>query len=982
MIRVRESFAAKLLLGLLGTVCVFVVLTYVVVRSETNRQVVLTAERAVENAATQFQELEEIQRQQVRRVARPLTEGRRTLAALDEAIEAGDRSILADLAAYELDLAALTDLLVVFSDARGRSILTMHGDEAMGDSDPAHMTAVAKGLLEGDEREVRNYRVVEGALFGVTTRIIQLAGRPIGTLSLGLPIEDADVQRIGDLVRVEVCFVVEGRCVAGTPTARESLAATMASMADLDEEARVTALNQIWSVRAQPLIERDPSQGTRIVAVPLNEVLAPFRRITQALLYGGGAAFLLSILVGVLLSRGLAQPVRALVAATGRVAEGDYETEVRVGTRDELARLADAFNDMTRGLLLKERYRSVLNKVVSRDVAHELMQGEVELGGENRRITVLFADIRGFSALTDGMEPQDVIALLNECMQRLSDAVEQEGGVVDKYVGDEVMAVFGAPASQEDHAVRAVRAALRMQASIAELNDERRARGDTPLGIGVGINTGVAVAGNMGSKERLNYTVLGDVVNLASRLCGTAGPGSVLATEATVAEAGDEVSARRLGGREMRGFSSEVEVYEVTEPTSGERPGTGTALSTILMVAAASGILAAGTSAQSLPTLRDLGAEYISPTGAFQVTLSGQLDLEGLSFSGQNSGLAYGGGELLAPRVRLFTDLFLGDHLYALLEVRADRGEAPTVGVWEARVEQAFVRYSDRRGLLSLQFGRFASPFGSYATRHLTPGDPFVRPPLPYDYRTLASRYRAPPSTTTFLDWTLDPATYRHDGAPPIWGVPYQWGAMASGASGALSYRAAAMNSAPSSEPEAWGFDVDRMKHPSLVLGMGLRVFPSLELGASYNRGPWLEEITLGALREGQDRWDYAQEMASFDVTYARGPVVARGEVIRDRWQVPNLPEDPVEWGYSAEVQTDVGGGVSVGARLGWLDFRPVTEGNGAREWDFDLVRYEASVAYRLARNAGVLSSFALNRQRSETDVDDDLWAVRLWWAF
>ena len=136
-------------------------------------------------------------------------------------------------------------------------------------------------------------------------------------------------------------------------------------------------------------------------------------------------------------------------------------------------------------------------------------------------------------------------------------------------------------------------------------------------------------------------------------------------------------------------------------------------------------------------TLREAGGEYVSPGGRFQVTLSGQLDLEVLSFLGSDAGLAWGDGLLVAPRARLFTDVFLGDHLYALVEFRADRGEAPRAGVEEARVEQAFVRVSNRSGSFSIQAGRFASPFGAYPLRHLGVEDAFVRPPLLYDYPTM-----------------------------------------------------------------------------------------------------------------------------------------------------------------------------------------------------------------------------------------------------
>lgn len=133
------------------------------------------------------------------------------------------------------------------------------------------------------------------------------------------------------------------------------------------------------------------------------------------------------------------------------------------------------------------------------------------------------------------------------------------------------------------------------------------------------------------------------------------------------------------------------------------------------------------------------------------------------------AGLAYGKGTFVAPRTRLFADVFLGESVYGLLELRSDRGEAPTVGAWEARVEQVLVRVSNLGGTLAIQAGRFASPFRSYARRHLTTVDPFIRPPLAYDYRTIMSRTVAPPDADRFLRWKNDPETFRGMvGAPTV----------------------------------------------------------------------------------------------------------------------------------------------------------------------------------------------------------------------
>lgn len=997
-----ESFAAKILAGFLGTVGLLSLVTFVVVQVETEHQVDVVSERAVESAEMQFQGLEEFQRREVDRVVRLLAEGRRTLAELDEAIEASNRTYLAGHVAYELDLADIADMVVAFTDSRGRPVLTVHNDVPMEESDPLLIGDVAAELLAGDAFEIRSYRVLEGDLFGIRTRVIELAGRPIGTISFGLPVTDTDVGRIGDVVGVEVCLVVSGDCVVGTPRGRGELSSALVNAAGAAAVLVDDANGDPWSVWARPLIDGESEQGWRVVAVPLGPVLAPFGRIRRALLMGGGGALLLALLVSTLLSRGLSRPIRALVAATARVADGDFETEVSVRSRDEVGRLAEAFNEMTRGLLLKERYRSVLNKVVSRDIAEELMEGGVELGGENRRVTVLFADVRGFAALTDGMEPQEVIEFLNQCMQRLSDAVEAEGGVVDKYVGDELMAVFGVPVSAGEDALRALRAAVRMRQAIEEWNRERAGRGQAPVGLGIGVNSGVAVAGNMGSRDRLNYTVLGDMVNMGSRLCSGAAAGEILVTEASLQEAGGSVRFESRGGYSFKGFSAEVEVFEVLdiegldhESTSRQTPGTlGTPVLTALLLAVALA-LPGSLEAQGgeLPTLADAGLEYVSPSGYLQVGLSGQLDIEGFRFSNHQAGLAWVDAPskyLVAHRLRLFTDVFVGERIYGLMELRTDRGPTPNDGEVQGRVEQAFLRLSNLAGSMSIQVGRFASPFGSYAGRHLTEIDPFVRPPLPYDFRTVQSRTIAPPSASVFLNWKGNPETFRHKGTPPVWEVPYQWGAMVAGLAGRWSYRVAAMNSAPSSEPEAWGFDWDRFQSPSWVAGLGLTVSPELRFGASYNRGPWLEEVTGGAPPPGFNRSDYVQEMVSADVTLARGPVMVRGEVVHDSWEVPNLADQPSDLGYSLEVQADLAAGVYVAVRYSGLDFSFLDDGlgtassriDGGGPWDYDIRRYEGSVGYRVARNAGFIASWFRQVQHGSGDSDGDLVALRLWWAF
>lgn len=587
MIHPRESFGAKLLAALLSTVGLLLLVTFLVVRVQTARVVERETERTIQNADRLFAELNELQQQQAALLFRPFTESRRALALLDEAITAGDVAYLAEAVDYEMARAALEDVLLVFTDDEGRAVLTMVAGDRLAEGDPADVGSIARRLLDPPPdteplNELTAYRVVDGRMYSVRTIYVELAFRAIGTITFGLPIGPEELERIGSVGGFEACFYAEGRCVVGTPGVGEVLTGSLEAAAAGAQQVRTEVDGATYLIRAVPLTSEagdaaagesgtagaalGAEEGARrvvAVAIPLDQVIEPFDTIQRALLLGGGGALLLSGLLGAALSRSLTRPIRDLVEATRKVGEGDYEAEVAVSSRDEVGALATAFNDMTRGLLLREQYRSVLDKVVSQDVAEELLKGDVELGGENRELTVLFADIRGFTPMTDGMEPQEVIGLLNDCMEHLSRAIDAEGGVVDKFIGDEVMAVFGAPAHQPDHATRAVRAALGMRSGIATMNEERIARGDAPLGVGIGISSGVAVAGNMGSADRLNYTVLGGTVNLAARLVDQAKAGEILVSEETHRQAGDGFVTSCLNAVELKGFSAERDVYVV-----------------------------------------------------------------------------------------------------------------------------------------------------------------------------------------------------------------------------------------------------------------------------------------------------------------------------------------------------------------------------------------------------------------------------------
>lgn len=281
-------------------------------------------------------------------------------------------------------------------------------------------------------------------------------------------------------------------------------------------------------------------------------------------------ALLIVLLILSNISRRITKPITILAKAAKRVGEGELDNielpKVKEGRRDEIYQLSHSFHEMIQGLKEKEKVRGVLNKVVSSDIAEEILKGNVHLGGEEKMVTVLFADIRNFTQITEKMPPHDVVSMLNECMTKISRFVDEHGGVIDKYVGDEVMALFGAPVTKNDSPLEAIKAALEMLDALNIWNKARKIENLPPIEMGIGVHTGKVLAGNMGAENRLNYTVLGANVNLASRLCSKAGPQEVLISKSTLEMPGvkERLTVEEKSPIELKGFTDSIVLYKVT----------------------------------------------------------------------------------------------------------------------------------------------------------------------------------------------------------------------------------------------------------------------------------------------------------------------------------------------------------------------------------------------------------------------------------
>ena len=229
-------------------------------------------------------------------------------------------------------------------------------------------------------------------------------------------------------------------------------------------------------------------------------------------------------------------------------------------------------NGNTEGLVIAiedisdvSKVKNTFKRYVSKQVVDNLLEDETKLnlGGEEREVTILFTDIRGFTSMSENMEPEKVVMTLNEYFSEMIDIVFEHNGTLDKIIGDELMVVFGAPLAADDDTERALNTAVEMQNKIKELNDIRRQRGEDPVLVGAGINKGFVVSGNIGSRDMMDYTVIGDTVNLGSRLCSAAGPGEIIVSKEVIKNQEDKFLFKELEPILVKGKKDKINIFKV-----------------------------------------------------------------------------------------------------------------------------------------------------------------------------------------------------------------------------------------------------------------------------------------------------------------------------------------------------------------------------------------------------------------------------------
>lgn len=282
-----------------------------------------------------------------------------------------------------------------------------------------------------------------------------------------------------------------------------------------------------------------------------------------AIMLLGGIILLLGAFLTYLISRSYQAPLVEMAHAAQRIQVGDYEVHVAVVSNDEVGRLGEALNEMVAELKEKEFIKDTFGKVVDPKVRDYLLSGHIALGGEIREAAILFTDIRNFTAISSGMKPDQVVDWLNRYFEKMSQCIVEEGGIVNKYIGDSILAVFGVPIGLDNNTAAAIGAAYKMRSAKAQLNAELAQAGLPPMHSGIGIHAGPVLAGNIGSSSRMEYTVIGDTVNVAARmekLCKEFDTDIIL-SEAAVLELGPAFQAQDLGLVNIRGKEQPLRLF-------------------------------------------------------------------------------------------------------------------------------------------------------------------------------------------------------------------------------------------------------------------------------------------------------------------------------------------------------------------------------------------------------------------------------------
>ncbi|HEX6511892.1 MAG TPA: adenylate/guanylate cyclase domain-containing protein, partial [Chloroflexota bacterium] len=365
-----------------------------------------------------------------------------------------------------------------------------------------------------------------GAMVYTGGPVVDDNNQVVGAILVGVPFNDLIKQLTKDVVANVTIYTTDGK-VFGTSLEPGPNDQPL----DLDP----TTLNRVFGPEPQTvqrpvtvgglgymelvggLVVRDKVAGGLGVAVPTNAIDKSGEATKTQMTIMFTVVTLVVLAIGLMQARRISNPIGRLVEACRIVASGDLEHKVEVNTADETGVLAHNFNQMVDGLKERDKIRDTFGRYMTQQVSDAILKGDVKLGGETRELTMLMSDIRSFTTLSETMEPEKLVGFLNRYFSHMVGCVTAHDGVVDKFMGDAILVVYGAPVADPEHPIKAVLTALDMRERLVMFNDELISEGHLPIRIGIGVNTGEAVTGNIGSEAKVEYTVIGDTVNATQR---------------------------------------------------------------------------------------------------------------------------------------------------------------------------------------------------------------------------------------------------------------------------------------------------------------------------------------------------------------------------------------------------------------------------------------------------------------------------------
>jgi sigma-B regulation protein RsbU (phosphoserine phosphatase) len=310
-----------------------------------------------------------------------------------------------------------------------------------------------------------------------------------------------------------------------------------------------------------------PSTGWSLGAIfPKDELFEKVDQLYFTTLISGLAGIILLMLVSLLVARSLARPLRRMADATAKVAAGDLNIDLSdIRSRDEVGSLARSFTQMTDGLKQRDFIRDTFGRYLTKEVVNRLLEAKdgLQLGGESREITIMMSDIRGFTAVTANMQPEQVITFLNRYLGKVVEILLDHRGTIDEIVGDGILAFFGAPEPFDDHPAHAVTCALKMQQAMDAINEVNEKEGLPHIEMGVAVNTGNVVVGNIGSEKRSKYAAVGPQMNFTGRMESYTVGGQVLISASTYEKLSKILDIKGEVKVEMKGMAGKVTLYDV-----------------------------------------------------------------------------------------------------------------------------------------------------------------------------------------------------------------------------------------------------------------------------------------------------------------------------------------------------------------------------------------------------------------------------------